>query len=173
MYDRAAVGVYPSHTDAEEAVRRLEGAGIPLQEISIIGRDLKAQEAKLGRYLPPDYVEEGLEHQSEREGIWIGGLFGLMVGFGSFLVPAIGILVVLGPLAGLLGGMAVGAVVGEITGQTSFYDLAAEYRDSLQAGHFLVLVHCTTDEEMRIRQVIESTQPIMVKSQPMVLRTSL
>lgn len=42
MYDRAAVGVYSNHTDAEEVVRMLEEANISLQDISIIGRDSQA-----------------------------------------------------------------------------------------------------------------------------------
>ena len=173
MYDRAAVGVFSSHTDAEEAMRRLENAGISLQAISIIGRGTKAHEAVLGHYLPPEYVEQGLEHQSDREGIWLGGIFGLLIGFGTFFLPGIGLLVVLGPLAGLIGGMAVGAIGGEVTGQLAFTEVASDYRNWLVEGKFLVIVHCTSAEEPSVKQAMESMQSLKVTSHPMVLPTSL
>ena len=99
----------------------------------------------------------------------MGGLFGLLVGFGSFLLPGIGLLVVLGPLAGLVGGIAVGAIGGDWAGQLRFTEIAADYRDWLMAGKFLVIVHCTSAEETRVRQVLEAMQPSTVKSHPMVL----
>lgn len=172
MTDRAAVGVYSNHAEVESAVRMLEIAGIALQDISIIGGDRQALEASLGHYSPPDFVEQGLQHQGEREGIWMGGLFGLLVGFGSFFLPGVGVLVVLGPLAGLLGGMGAGAVLGDMTGELTFTEIAADYRDWLVAGNFLVIVHCTTGEEPRVRQMLEATQLLTVKSHSLVLRTS-
>lgn len=172
MYDCAAVGVYPNHTDAEAAVRMLVEANIPLQSISIIGCDEQSQEALRGRYSPPDYVEHGIVHDSEREGIWIGGLFGLLAGFGSFVLPGIGLLVVLGPLAGLVGGMAIGAIGGEITGQLAFTEVASDYREWLVLGDFLVIVHCTTEEEPRVRQVLESIQSLQIKSHHLRVQAS-
>jgi hypothetical protein len=172
MYDRAAVGVYSNYTDAEEAVRMLVKANISLQDISIIGGERQAREALLGHYAPPAFVGQGLQHQGEREGVWAGGLFGLLAGFGSFFLPGLGMLVVLGPLSGLIGGMAAGAIGGDITGQLTFTDIAADYRVWLAAGNFLVLVHYMTTEEPRVKQVLEATQSLTVKSHPLVLRTS-
>ena len=87
MTDRAAVGVYSNHTDAEAAVRILERANIPLQDVSVIGGDTQAHEASLGHCVLPEFIEQGLRHQGERDGAWIGGLLGLLLGFGSFFLP--------------------------------------------------------------------------------------
>jgi uncharacterized membrane protein len=168
IYDRATVGVYSNHTDAEAAVRMLEKANISLKDISIIGHDKQAREAALGSYSPPEFVKQELEHQGEQAGILMGGLWGLLVGCGSFFLPGVGLLVVLGPLAGLVGGMAAGAIGGDLAGQMTFTDIAAEYRGWLVAGKYLVIVHCTTAEEPHVLQVLESTQSGMVKSHPMV-----
>src|SRR5690349_3959774 len=100
--DHAAIGVYSNSATAEAAVRELERADISMDHISVVGGDKQMLEAALGYYSPPKFVEKGLEHQGERDGIWIGGLFGLFLGFGSFFMPGIGMMVVLGPLAGLL-----------------------------------------------------------------------
>jgi len=169
MCDRATVGVYLNHTDAEEAVGLLHKARISLQDISIIGRDSRVHEASLGNYMPPEFVKQELEHQGERDGIWIGGLFGLLAGFGSFFLPGIGLLVVIGPLAGLIGGMAAGAIGGELAGQLTYTDIAADYREWLLAGKFLVIVHCTLAEEPRVIQVLEAMKSLTVKSHTMVL----
>jgi hypothetical protein len=40
----SAVAVYRHHTDAEDAVHRLERAGIPMQKISIIGRNFELRQ---------------------------------------------------------------------------------------------------------------------------------
>lgn len=172
MTDHAAIGVYSSHTAAEAAVRMLEQASISLNDISLIGGDREASEASLGHYSPPGFVEHGLERQGEREGMWMGGLVGLLVGFGSFFLPGIGVLVVLGPLAGLLGGIGAGAVMGDMTGELFCHDISADYRDWLVAGNFLVIVHCTTAEEPGVKQVLESTEPLSIKTHRLVLRNS-
>jgi len=170
--DHAAIGVYSNHAAVESAVRKLEQSGISLDKISIIGGDRQVDDALLGRYSPPEFVEQGLQHQVEREGIWLGGLLGLLVGFSSFLMPGIGVLVVVGPLAGLLGGMGVGGVMGAVVSETAFHDIAADYRDWLATGNMLVIVHCTTEEGPRVKQILESTEPLIVKSHRLVLRAS-
>jgi hypothetical protein len=47
------------HTDAEDAVHRLERAGIPMQKISIIGRNFELREDVQGYYRPSDAALEG------------------------------------------------------------------------------------------------------------------
>ncbi len=53
--DRSVVARFASHDDAEEAVRTLENAGIPMTHISIIGRDFRAtpESARAGRRSQP------------------------------------------------------------------------------------------------------------------------
>jgi hypothetical protein len=111
-------------------------------------------------------VERGIQHQSEREGIWLGGLFGLMAGFGSWLLlPGMGLLALAGPLAG----MCLGAFAGIIGGQLTVTDFASEYRGRLAAENFLVLVRCTMAQEPRVFQAFEDSRPLTLKSHRLAL----
>ena len=95
------VAVYPDHDSADDAVRRLQSDGIPLQNLSIIGMDFQSVEKPLGFVTTGDVAKTGA-----RVGAWTGGLFGLLVGAAFLIVPGIGRLVIAGPLAAtLLGGI--------------------------------------------------------------------
>ena len=71
----SVVAVYRHHSDAEDAVRRLQRAGIPMHEISIIGRNFELREDVQGYYRPSDAALEGAGF-----GAWVGGLFGVLAG---------------------------------------------------------------------------------------------
>ena len=66
----SVVAVFRNHSDAEEAVRKLEMGGIPIQKISIIGRDFQLKEDVQGYYRPSDAAKEGAGF-----GAWFGGLW--------------------------------------------------------------------------------------------------
>jgi hypothetical protein len=102
------VAAYKTHAEAEAAVRKLEKGGVPIEHVSIIGRDFKVREEIEGYYRPSDAAKEGAGF-----GAWFGGLFGLLMGFGFFVFPA-GPLIVLGPLAGMIAGAATGAGIGAL-----------------------------------------------------------
>ena len=87
---------------------------------------------------------------------------GLIMGFVSFFLPGIDMLAVLGPMAGLMGGMTAGALAADLAGELSFPEIADDYRDWLVAGKWLVIVHCMTAEEPRVRHVLETTQALSV-----------
>lgn len=104
------VAVYPDHTAAEQAVRRLHEAGIALGDLSIVGRDFQMTEEPFGFVSVGDYVKAGAE-----TGAWFGGLFGLLIGAGFLVLPGLGLVVVAGPvsvavLAAIEGALAGGAV---------------------------------------------------------------
>src|ERR1700723_785280 len=66
----SVVAVYRHHADAEDAVHRLEQAGIPIQKVSIIGRNFELREDVQGYYRPSDAALEGVGF-----GAWMGGAF--------------------------------------------------------------------------------------------------
>ena len=152
----SVVAVYKSHREAEAAVRKLERAGIPIQKISIIGRDFQLREDVQGYYRPSDAAKEGAGF-----GAWFGGLFGLMMGFGFFVLPVAGSLIVLGPLAGLIAGAISGAGIGALVNALIALGMSKEqalkYQARLQAGEFLVSVVGTPDEVERARSLFEGT----------------
>jgi hypothetical protein len=153
------VAVYKRHEDAEDAVRKLERAGIPMKNISIIGRNFQLREDVQGYYRPSDAAKEGAGF-----GAWFGGLFGLLFGFGFFLFPVAGPIVVLGPLAGLIagaiGGAGIGALINSLIALGMSREQALKYQARLQAGEFLLTVFGTAEEIERARSVIESTDHV-------------
>ncbi len=165
--NKAVIGVYDNHADADRAVAALEVAGVAVKDISVIGGDDIQSDirlnAALGRFEAPAFVEKGLEEEGGRRGALFGGMFGMLIGFGSFFVPGIGLLVVLGPIAGLLGGMGAGALMGSVFGDLTFNTLATDYRTQLVNGNFLVIVHCDAGQEERVENIMESTQPVITR----------
>lgn len=156
-FDQAVVASYISHRDAEAAVRRLAADGLPIETISLVGRNFETHEDIQGFYRPADAALEGAE-----QGAWFGGFFGLMLGaMGFFVVPVIGPLLVLGPLSGMIagaiGGAGVGALVNGLVAAGVPGEQALMYQEHLQAGEFLVVVHGDAHETTRAREILEGT----------------
>lgn len=151
------IAAYQTHEEAEKAVRELEKAGIPIDEISIIGRDFQVGEDIEGYYRPSDAAKEGAGL-----GAWFGGLFGLLSGFGLFVFPVAGPLIVLGPLAELIAGAATGAGIGALVSGLMAMGLsrdeALKAKARVEAGEFLVAVAGTPDEIARARSILEETE---------------
>ena len=155
--DQAVAAGYSSHHDAEAAVRLLAKNGLPMDRISIIGRNFQTREDVQGFYRPADAAREGAQ-----AGAWFGGLFGLMLGTGLFIFPVIGPVLVLGPFAGLIagaiGGAGVGALINGLVALGVPPDQAIKYQERIQAGEFLVVVHgATTAETQRAHSLLHDT----------------
>ncbi len=156
-FDQAVVATYLTHDAAEAAVRRLSEGGLPINQISIIGRHFETREDVQGFYRPEDAVLAGAG-----QGAWFGGFFGLMMGaMGFFVFPMVGALMVLGPLSGMIagaiGGAGVGAFINGLVASGVPRDQALKYQERLQAGEFLVVVHGDADETMRAHQILGGT----------------
>jgi len=158
-YDQAVVAVYRSHSDAEAAVRRLSEGGLPITQISIIGRNFETQEDVQGFYRPADAALDGAG-----QGAWFGGLFGLMMGaMGFFVMPMVGAFMVMGPLSGMIagaiGGAGVGALINGLVASGVPREQALKYQERLQAGEFLVVVHGSADAAARAHEILDGTTP--------------
>jgi len=168
---QSVIAVYKSHQEAEDAVRKLEHAGVPMRKISIVGRDFQLREEVQGYYRPSDAVKEGAGF-----GAWFGGLFGMMLGFGFFVLPVAGTLVVLGPLAGLLAGAisgaGIGALVNVLMSMGMSREQALKFQARLQAGEFLVCVIGTLEEVARARQLLTGTGELDVQTFQTAERTA-
>ena len=154
--NESVIAVYNSHVEAEDAVHKLKRGGIPLERISIIGRNFQVREDIQGYYRPSDAVKEGAGF-----GAWFGGLFGLLAGFGLFIFPVVGPLIVLGPLAGLIAGAATGAGIGALVSGLMAMGVSKEealkYKSRVEAGEFLVTVIGSPEEIETARGILETT----------------
>lgn len=115
MAEQSIVAVYDSLAKAEDAVRRLDEGHFPINQVSIVAKNLESEREVHGYITAGDVAGAGAG-----TGAWVGGLFGLLVGAAFIWVPGFGPLLVAGPLAAaLLGGpegVAAGAAGGGLLG---------------------------------------------------------
>jgi len=105
MFD-SLVAVYPTHLQAELAIRKLADNHFDMKHLSIVGRGYHTEEQVTGFYNTGDRVQ----FWGTRGAFW-GGMWGLFFG-GMFLtVPVIGQVMVLGYLASVVVATIEGAVV--------------------------------------------------------------
>lgn len=164
--EQSAVAVYRHHADAEEAVHMLQKNGIPVDHISIIGKDFQVREDIQGYYRPGEAAKEGAAF-----GAWSGGLFGMLAGFGLFFLPVAGPLIALGPLAGLIAGALTGAGIGALVNALVVMgipkDQALKYQSRLEAGEFLVTVTGTKDEIQRAKEILQNSGQLEMQTYDM------
>jgi tetrahydromethanopterin S-methyltransferase subunit G len=150
------IAVYPDHASAEAAVRRLQDAGIPMKNISIIGKDFQAVEKPLGFVTTGTVAKEGA-----KVGAWTGGIFGLLVGAAFMILPGVGPVIAFGPLSvallggleGALAGAAFGGMAGALVGLGVSQDKALRYESQVKAGKFLVTLQGDGQQIQRARSL--------------------
>ena len=155
----AVVGIYATHTEAEAAVKELQQSGFDMQKLSIVGKDYHTEEHVIGYYTTGDRMQVW----GKRGAFW-GGLWGLLVGSGFFVIPGIGPLLVFGPLVSWIIGALEGAVVvgGLSALGAGLYSLGiptnsiVEYETALKSDHFLVMAHGTGDEVAQAKHILEA-----------------
>ena len=161
----AAVAVYGTHVGAEEAVKKLQHAGVDMHALSIVGKDIHTDEHVVGYYNTGDRMK----YWGKAGAFW-GGLWGMLFGAAFFVVPGIGPLLVAGPLVtwiigALEGAIVVGGVSAVGAGLFSMgipKDSVVQYETELKTDKFLVVVHGTAAEVEGARKIIEDTQPVRV-----------
>jgi hypothetical protein len=93
LVNNATLTVFKSQGDAEAAVRQLARSGYDLAKISVVGRDGDDERGLSSKLVAGD----GAASSTKPAPPW-GGIKGMLVGYGAFVVPGIGSLVVAGPL---------------------------------------------------------------------------
>lgn len=159
----AVVAIYSTHTAAEEAVKKLQHAGIDMHTLSIVGRDYHTDEHVVGYYNSGDRMK----YWGKTGAFW-GGFWGLLFGSAFFAIPGIGPVLVAGPLVGwIVGALEGAAVVGGLSALgAALYglgipkDSVVEYETALKTDKFLLMVHGTAHEVAEAKSIIEGTQPI-------------
>jgi uncharacterized membrane protein len=152
-----AVALYESHTEAEEAVRKLAKAGIDMKTVSIAAKDYHTEQNVVGYFNAGDRARF-----FGKLGAFWGGLAGLLFGSAFLFIPVVGHLVVLGPLAATLVGGAQGAVfgggAGALVGALSAIgvpkDSALRYQTAIKADKFIVIVRGGAPDIRRAHEVL-------------------
>src|SRR5271154_674430 len=142
----AVVAIYDSHVGAEEAVKKIQRAGIDMRTLSIIGKDSHTDEHPVGYYNTGDRMK----YWGKFGAFW-GGFWGLLFGSAFFAIPGIGPVLAAGPVvawivAALEGAAVVGGVSAIGAGLIGIgipKDSVLNYETALKTDKFLLLVNGT------------------------------
>ncbi|MGC8658209.1 MAG: general stress protein [Desulfomonilaceae bacterium] len=156
----AVVGVYKSHSDAEQSIKELQEAGFDMNKLSIVGKDYHTEEHVVGYYSTGDRMKAW-----GKLGAFWGGLWGLLFGAAFFFVPGIGPVAVAGPLvtaivAALEGAVVVGGLSALGAGLFSLgipKESIIKYETKLKAEKFILIAHGTVDETQKAKEILEKT----------------
>jgi hypothetical protein len=158
----AVIAVYDNHSAAEDAVKELQKSGFDMKKLSVVGKDYHTDEQVVGYYNAGDRMKYW-----GKQGAFWGGFWGLLFGAAFFWVPAIGPVLVGGPLAAsIVAGLEDAVVVGGLSaiGAGLFSlgiprDSIVTYETAIKAGEYLVVAHGTSAEAAKARSILSTLKP--------------
>lgn len=155
------VAVLPDRIQAEAAYSALEKEGLPMAQVSILGRGYKSAD-EYGLIDPNEQAKK----QAKLMAYWLvpfgffaGAAFSLLTGLNTFAwAGEIGNHVIggfLGAVAGAMGSVFAGGGVGLIIGGGD----ALPYRNRLNAGKYLVVVKGTENQTRQATRTLRQFEP--------------
>jgi hypothetical protein len=150
------VAIYPDHDTAELAVAKLRDASFDVTKLSIIAK--KHTEESVVEY---ETTWERMKYWGLR-GAFRGGIWGLLLGAGFFLIPGVSPALTAGPLLGaLVTGLGSAAMVGGLSALGAVLihlgnpkEDAIKYANAITAHKFLVIAQGTPEEVARARLMV-------------------
>ncbi|MFB6420351.1 MULTISPECIES: general stress protein [Bradyrhizobium] len=150
--------LYDNYSDAERAVTRLEAAGVPHSDISIVANNsdnwFGSRSGKVDR--DRDGTDDRAEGAGAGAGIGagLGGAAGLLAGLGLLAIPGLGPVVAAGWLAATAAGAAAGAATGGIVGALTQAGVSKEdasrYAEGVRRGGTLVSARVPDQDRARL-----------------------
>jgi len=140
---KAVIGVFRQEDRAKEAINDLKSQGFSDRAISLIGKD-KREEAgdRVGKRGRGDNLT--LVHQNLSTGVIsggaLGGIAGILAGAGALLIPGVGPIVAVGPLAAFLAGVVGGGIVGGLVDYGIPKERERHFENRVKQGDILVLL---------------------------------
>ena len=158
----AVIAVYANHSAAEDAVKELQKSGFDMKKLSVVGKDYHTDEQVVGYYNAGDRMK----YWGKWGAFW-GGFWGLLFGAAFFWVPAIGPVLVGGPLvAWIVAGLEDAVVVGGLSAiGAGLYSIGipknsiVTYETAIKAGQYLVVAHGTAAETAKARNILSTLKP--------------
>jgi uncharacterized membrane protein len=160
--ENSVVATYPSHAEAEAAVKELQQSGFDMEKLSIVGRDYHTDEHVVGYYNAGDRMK----YWGKLGAFW-GGVWALLFGSAFFWVPGLGPLLVAGPLVAWIVGALEGAAVtaGLTVIGAGLYsigipkDSIVRYETAIKTGQYVLIAHGTASDVAHAQKVIGLTSP--------------
>ena len=160
--NNSIVAIYPSHTEAEAAVKELQQSGFDMKKLSIVGRDYHTDEHVVGYYNVGDRMKAW-----GKTGAFWGGIWGLLFGSAFFFIPGLGPLLMAGPLVSWIVGALEGAIVegglsaigAGLYGMGIPKDSILRYETALKTGKFVLIAHGSVDDTTHAKEILNHTKP--------------
>lgn len=161
---KTVVRLFDDVAIAREGVEDLLAAGFEQQHITLMAYDPHGDYTSL--LDKPEIAGDAGEETAAGAGIGalIGGIGGLLLGFGALTITGIGPIVAAGPIAAALLGAGTGATVGGLVGLLVESDVdegqAQLYAEGVRRGGTLVVVQADAEEAQRAEQILERRGPV-------------
>jgi uncharacterized protein (TIGR02271 family) len=154
--ERTAVGYFHDRPAADRAYDALVRAGFARDDVSVLGRGAEGKSGLVD-------ADTG-EDVSAGQGAVTGGIAGLLLGAAAMLIPGIGPIVAVGPLAAALAGAVTGGVTGAVVGGITAglvhlgvpEEEARYYDERIRQGGYLVSVRTDDTRYAEARRILEA-----------------
>jgi hypothetical protein len=166
MYQKtdAIVGVFNSHLDLVEALKEFKRNDFPMGHVGVVGKG-----EAIG-----DIDSVHTWQETVDKGAFIGSSVGLLAGIGMVTIPGLGLIylggIFLAPIIGGLSGATMGALggtlvgtllgaqygtEGKIEGHEDYYEDTKKYKEYIEQGKFLLLVHGPKTEVEKAQMILK------------------
>jgi hypothetical protein len=183
--DQVIVASYLKHQATESALRLLCNRGVSLRRISLIGYHFEPSHEVQGFYQPAPVrksyedaqgyyrlcpaIEDESAITTKEQSSWAGGIFTLIQGaMGFFVLPVVGGVMIIGPLASLVAHLVdksgVCPLMQGLVAIGISQEGAMDYRTCLQSGAFLVVLQGAAHEVGHAEQVLYESTPQSLKT---------
>lgn len=159
---KTVVGLFDDFSSAQEAVKDLVQNGFARENISMIANDVRgdySNELKDVNVSDADSVAAGAGI-----GAVLGGIGGLLLGIGIFVIPGIGPVLAAGPIIATLGGAGVGAVAGGMVGALTKAGVpkheADIYSEGVRRGGTLLTVYTEDETAEQAAVIMNNHNPV-------------
>jgi len=155
------LGFYDNHSEAEQAVIRLQENDCDIENMSIVAINLYSTERVLGFYNLKDKVRSWAG-----AGAFWAGFWGFLFGFSTYSVPFIGPLLFAGPIGAILTGIGmaiigafVSALAAVIAGIFASKYKKLKYDTKIKAGKYMLLSQSSDSQIERARTILHAHVP--------------
>ena len=155
--------LYDNYSDAQIAVGKLEAAGVPHSDISIVANNSDGSHVIGKKDRDHDGVDDRADAAGKGAGVGagVGGAAGLLAGLGLLAIPGLGPVVAAGWLAATAVGAAVGATTGGLVGALTEAGVSKEdadhYAEGVRRGGTLVTAKVADADKVRLDAVLQTS----------------
>lgn len=148
--DKTVIALFDTRQDAENAAYELRNQNLRMDDISIVAKD-GAENNTEGDQMTNDNISDGVT-----TGSVLGGLAGLLIGAGSFVVPGLGVIAAAGPIAGLLSGAITGGIVGGLIDLGIPESATPRYEQGLREGKVILTTKATDENVDAVTDILKN-----------------